>query len=204
MFFARWDMGGPWSSGGIDGVTRWLRRVWATTLEPIEKSAANPESVKTLRRKLHQTLKSVTRDFKRFEFNTIVSALMELMNEMAKIKPAVNGHPAWDEAVEIYLKMLAPVAPHISEELWAHLGKPYSIHLQAWPKVDEAAAKEEEITLVVQVNGKVRDRITVPANVSEEEAKKIALGSELVQKNLNGENPRQVIYVKGRLVNIVI
>lgn len=204
MFFSRWDMGGPWSSGGIDGVTRWLRRVWSAVLEPIENNVVNDESVKVLRRKVHQTLKAVTRDFERFEFNTIVSALMELMNDMTKLKPEVYGSSAWNEAVEIYVKMLAPVTPHITEELWAALGKPYSIHLQSWPKVDESAAKDEEITLVVQVNGKVRDRITVSADVSEEKAKQTALSSEAVLKVLEGKTPRQVIYVKGRLVNIVI
>ncbi|MHC1740767.1 MAG: leucine--tRNA ligase [Anaerolineaceae bacterium] len=204
MFFSRWDMGGPWSSGGIDGVFRWLRRVWTTILEPGNQVAIREESVKLLRRKLHQTLKAVTRDYETFEFNTIVSGLMELMNEMARLKPEVYGSPAWNEASEIYLKMLAPVSPHISEEMWEMLGKPYSIHTQSWPKVDEAAAAEQEITLVVQVNGKVRDRITVAVDVSEEEAKKVALASEAVQKTLAGQNPRQVIYVKGRLVNIVI
>jgi leucyl-tRNA synthetase len=203
MFFARWEMGGPWSSGGIDGVQRWMRRVWTTFLEEGEKNISE-DAVKQLRRKVHQTLKSVTRDFEQFEFNTIISSLMELMNEIVRLKPQVYGSPAWDETAEIYLKMLAPVSPHITEELWAALGKPYSIHIQSWPKVDEKAAADEEITLVVQVNGKVRDRILVPVNVSEEEAKKVALSSEAVKKALEGNELRQVIYVKGRLVNIVV
>jgi leucyl-tRNA synthetase len=203
MFFARWDMGGPWSSGGIDGVLRWLRRVWTTLLEPADNVNLKDESIKVLRRKVHQTLKAVTRDFEQFEFNTIVSGLMELMNEMSRLKQETFGSPDWNESVEIYIKMLAPVAPHITEEMWSLLGRPYSIHTQNWPKVDEAAAADEVITLVVQVNGKVRDRITVPVNVSDEEAKKIALASEVVQKTLAGKEPRQVIYVKGRLVNIV-
>jgi leucyl-tRNA synthetase len=203
MFFARWDMGGPWSSGGIDGVQRWLRRVWATVLEPVAPKS-NAEVEKVLRRKVHQTLQVVTNDFETFEFNTIVSGLMELMNEMSRLKPEVYGTPAWNEAVEIYLKMLAPVSPHISEELWLMLGKPYSIHTQSWPKVDQKAAADEEITLVVQVNGKVRDRISVPANISDDEAKRVAQASEAVQKALAGQTPRQIIYVKGRLVNIVM
>jgi len=204
MFFARWDMGGPWSSGGIDGVARWLRRVWSVVLEPCAKGSPSETSVKTLRRKVHQTLKAVTRDFEEFEFNTIVSGLMELSNEMASLKASLYSTPAWDEAVEIYVKMLAPVAPHISEEIWEKMGKPYSIHTSNWPKVDEAAAAVEEITLVIQVNGKVRDRITVAVDISEEDAKKTALASECVGKILDGKEPRQVIYVKGRLVNIVI
>ena len=100
--------------------------------------------------------------------------------------------------------MLAPVCPHISEELWARLGKPYSIHDQPWPQVDEAAAAEDEITLVVQVNGKVRERISVPADISDTDAKAAALSNETVQKFMEGKAPRQVVYVKGRLVNIVI
>ena len=100
--------------------------------------------------------------------------------------------------------MLAPVAPHISEELWFRLGRPYSVHTQSWPAVDEAAAAEDEISLGVQVNGKLRDRITVPVNVSEADAKARALASEAVQRFLGGKAPRQVIYVPGRLVSIVI
>jgi leucyl-tRNA synthetase len=205
MFFARWDMGGPWSSGGIDGVSRWLRRVWTTLLEPGEGSAKQDEAGnKRLRRNVHQTLQTITRDYETFEFNTIISSLMELMNEMTRVKPALAGSPAWDEAVSIYLKMLAPVAPHITEEIWHLLGNRQSVHLQAWPKVDEEAARQDEITLVVQVNGKVRDRITVPAEIEDEEARQAALASEGVKKFIEGGTPRQVIVVKGRLVNIVM
>jgi leucyl-tRNA synthetase len=100
--------------------------------------------------------------------------------------------------------MLAPVTPHIAEELWSMIGKTYSVHTQSWPKVDEAAAAEDEITLVVQVNGKLRDRVIVPASISEEDARNTALACESVKKSLKGKEPLQVIYVKGRLVNIVI
>ncbi len=204
MFFARWDQGGPWSYSGIDGTARWIRRSWMTLLEPAEEIKENPDLIRVLRRKVHQTLKSVTRDYETFEFNTIISSLMELMNEMSRAKQAgAFGTPAWQEAAEIYLKMLAPVAPHISEEMWSLMGKPYSIHTQAWPVVDEDAAVDDEITLVVQINGKLRDRISLPATVSEADAKKAALSSEAVQRSLGGQAPRQVIYVPGRLVNIV-
>jgi len=106
--------------------------------------------------------------------------------------------------VEIYLKMMAPVTPHIAEEMWMQLGKPYSIHTQQWPVVDEEAAKEDEITLVVQVNGKVRDRIVVPADIAEEDAKAIALASEVVQRFMEGKPARKVVVIPGRLVNIVV
>ena len=205
MFYARWDMGGPWSSGGIEGTSRWLRRLWNLVLDPAPVGKPDDETVRHLRRKVHQTLKAVTRDFEQFEFNTIISSLMELLNEMAKAKAAgMWGHSAWLEAVEIYLKMLAPVCPHITEELWSRLGKPYSIHTQTWHKVDEAAAAQEEITLIIQVNGKLRDRISVPVDIQADDAKAIALESESVQRFLEGREPRQIIYVPGRLVNIVV
>jgi len=217
MFFARWELGAPWNSSGIEGAARWLRRVWSLftepdgrggsgtlTIEPSSGEQTHP-NVRALRRKLHQTLRQVTRDFETFEFNTIVSALMELLNEMYKARDqGVAGKPAWEEAGDLYLRMLAPVAPHVAEELWVHLGKPYSVHNQPWPEVDEAAAAEEQITLVVQVNGKVRDRITVPVGIGEEQAKALALASEAAQKHLGGRPPRKVILVPGKLVNIVI
>jgi leucyl-tRNA synthetase len=205
MFFARWEQGAPWNSSGIDGTSRWLRRLWTTVLEPAHHAEQSEASVKNLRRKVHQTLKRVTNDFENFEFNTIVSSLMELLNEMTRAKQnGAWGTSAWNEAVDIYLRMLAPVAPHIAEEMWALNNKPYSIHLQSWPVVDEEAAREDEVTLIVQVNGKLRDRITLPADVSEEDAKAAALASDAVQKHLEGKTPRQVILVPKRLVNIVV
>ena len=197
-------MGGPWSSTGIEGNSRWLRRVWAMFLEPAE-SNANAASLKALRRKTHQTLRSITYDFENFEFNTIVSSLMELLNEMGRTKNAgAFGTDAWNEAVDIYLRMLAPVCPHISEELWERMGKPYSVHTQPWPEVDEEAAKDEEVVLVVQVNGKLRDRIIVAPGISDEAARGKALASESVQLILEGREPRKVIIVPGKLVNIVV
>ena len=207
MFFARWDLGGPWNSKGIGGVVRWLRRVWNLvneTANATPPAKTDAKAVRSLRRKVHQTLKNVTRDFENFEFNTIVAALMELLNEMQRLRDKTAGTEAWQEAIDIYLRMMAPITPFIAEELWVEvLGKPYSIHNQSWPEVDEEAIKEETITLVVQVNGKVRDRLQVPVGIAEEEAKAMALASEAVQRHLKGKEPRKVIYVPGRLVNIV-
>ncbi|HSM70069.1 MAG TPA: class I tRNA ligase family protein, partial [Anaerolineales bacterium] len=130
----------------------------------------------------------------------------ELMNEMYKAREAgAVGSPARQEAQQIYLKMLAPVAPHIAEELSTeHLGRPYSIHQQAWPEFDAEAAKEDEIELPVQINGKVRDRITVPAEADDDEIRSAALASEIVQRYLDGREPKKVIVADGRLVSIVI
>ncbi len=159
-----------------------------------------------LRRKVHQTLHSITRDFEAFEFNTIISSLMELLNEMYKAREAgAVGTPEWNEAVEYYLKMLAPVCPHIAEELWsAQLGKPYSVHQQSWPVLDEAAAREDVIEIPVQVNGKVRDRVTVPADASEQAIRAAALASEIVRKYMDGREPRKVIVAQKRLVSVVV
>jgi leucyl-tRNA synthetase len=205
MFFARWDMGAPWSSSGIEGTVRWLRRVWTLFTEPVDGGRPDLQVLRNLRRKVHQTLERITHDFESFEFNTIVSSLMELNNEMYKAREAgASGTREWIEALEIYLLMMSPVTPHIAEELWQRLGKPYSIHTQPWPIFDAQAAAEDEVTLVVQVNGKLRHRITVPVDISEADAKFAALNSEVTQKLLSGKTPRKVIVVPGKLVNIVI
>jgi len=204
MFFARWDLGGPWDSQGIEGTARWIRRVWTLFTDPTPPKAGAAYDGRGLRRRVHQTLRRVTHDFENFEFNTVVSSLMELLNEMHKAREAgAAGSSAWDEAREIYLKMMAPVAPFITEELWARLGKPYSIHQQKWPQVDEAAAREDVIEIPVQVNGKVRDRIVVAADAGEEEVKSAALASDHVQKFLEGREPKKVIVVKGKMVSVV-
>jgi len=206
MFFARWELGAPWNSGGIEGTVRWLRRVWYTLLEPTQmKSTPKPAAIRNLRRKVHQTLEAVTRDFESLGFNTVVSGLMELLNEMTTAKNlGTFGTEAWKEAESIYLRMLAPVSPHIAEELWSRTGHPYSIHEQPWPKVDLEAAQEDRITLIVQVNGKLRDRIIMPVDISEEMAQSAALESENVQNYLEGKEPKKIIYVPGRLINIVV
>jgi leucyl-tRNA synthetase len=205
MFFARWNLGGPWNSSGIDGVFRWIKRVWASILEPTSQKKAKSDVLKSLRRKVHLTIQSVTHDYENFEFNTIISSLMELMNEMVKAKQEGAWEtPEWEEAVENYLLMLAPVAPHVAEELWSLSGREYSIHQQSWPNVDEEAIQVEEVELAVQVNGKLRDRITVSVDETEEMVKEAVLQRENVQKFLEGKAPRKVIYIPGRLVNIVV
>jgi leucyl-tRNA synthetase len=204
MFFARWDMGAPWNSSGIEGAARWVRRVWALFTEKPSGGTASEDTLRSLRRKLHQTLKRVTHDFETFEFNTIVSSLMELLNELYKARDAgAFGTSEWREAADIYLRMMAPVIPHVAEELWSLHGKPYSIHVQNWPEVDPEAIIEETITLAIQLNGKLRDRVIVPVGTSEEEIKAAALATEGVQRHLEGRSPKKVIVVPGRLVNIV-
>ena len=205
MFFARWQQGAPWDSHGIEGTARWLRRLWTLCVEDAESPAsADAKTLRGLRRKAHQTLASVTRDYQTFEFNTIVSSLMELLNEMSRCRDqGAADTKEWDEAWSLYLRMLAPTCPHIAEELWQRRWPGESVHVQPCPEVDADAAKDEEITLVIQVNGKVRDRLQVPADIDREAAQAAALASEAVQRFLGGNPPRKVIVVPGRLVNIV-
>ena len=206
MFGYQWSEGGPWSTKNIQGVVRWLNRVWAIAAANSKAQASNfkEEEVRELRRVTHQTIKRVTEDFEKFEFNTIVSGLMEMTNALYKYRAATQGTPAWDEAINTMLLLMAPVTPHIAEELWTRRGQPYSIHQQAWPKWDPAIAAEELITIVVQINGKVRDRFEAPATITEAEAKEKALATEGAQKYMNGQAPKKVLYVPGKLVNIVV
>jgi leucyl-tRNA synthetase len=206
MFGYRWAEGGPWNPSNIQGVVRWLNRVWSLVVEaPPGSVASDRDAARLLRRRTHQAIRRISNDLERFEFNTVISTLMELTNAIADARDAgLAASSEFGESVRSLLLLMAPVAPHLAEELWARLGLPYSVHNQSWPTFDAELAREEEITLVVQVNGKVRDRITVSAGIGEAEARRLALESEAVRKVLAGKAPRQVIVVPGRLVNIVI
>jgi leucyl-tRNA synthetase len=211
MFGWRWDQGGPWDSQGIEVVVRFLSRVWDCVLEPgyAGEEQADADAVRNLRRRVHQAIRRGTEDMEAFSFNTYVANLMELNNAMLKAKETpVYGSEAWQEAVEVLLLMLAPACPHVAEELWARLGHrdsgAESIHLQPWPVWDEAVAAEEILTLVVQVNGRVRDRVQVPVGVDEETARKLALETEGAQRHIAGKQVVKVIVVPERLVNIVV
>ena len=209
MFGWRWEQGGPWDSQGIEGVVRWLQRVWNLVLEAPPASppqAGGTEGgIADLRRWTHKTIKRVTDDMEAFTFNTIVAGLMEFTNALQKAKgTAMYGTEAWEEAIKTLLLLLAPCCPHIAEELWARTGRPYSVHQQSWPEFNAELAAEEVITLIVQINGKVRARIEVPADIAEEEAKATALADENVQRHIGGKEVRKVIYVPGRLVNVVV
>ena len=205
MFFARWELGGPWDNQGIEGSSRWVRRVWTLFTEPrtARDVKADSEVEKGVRRKLHQTLESVTRDFDTFQFNTTVASLMELYNELSSSREAV-GEEVWKEVRSVYLRMMAPITPHIAEELWSRGGGEFSIHASSWPEVDAEAAKEDEITLVVQVNGKLRDRLTVPVGIAKDAAEKLALEAPGAKAHVEGKEVVKVIVVPGRLVNIVV
>jgi len=205
MFFAKWDQGGPWNYDGIKGPQRLLNDVWMLANADYEPQKVDKEADRALQRKTHQVVRKVGEDMESFSFNTAVAAIMELRNALLAAQRDKNVSVAiWQEAIEKMLLVLAPIAPHITEELWSRRGKPYSIHQQPWPTWDEEIAREEQVTLIVQVNGKVRDRIEVPADTDDGALKEAALASENVQRFLDGREPRKVIVVKGKLVNIVI
>ena len=147
---------------------------------------------------VHKTIKKVTEDIENFRFNTTISALMILANEMEKQEKISLIH------YSLFLILLSPMAPHFSEELWQKLGNQKSIFLGKWPKYDLKLIKEEIVTLVVQVNGKVRDKIEVEADISEEKAKKLAASCQKVQKWTEGKEVKKMIFVPGKLINIVI
>ncbi|MCJ7514291.1 MAG: leucine--tRNA ligase, partial [Anaerolineales bacterium] len=169
MFGYRYAEGGPWNPGNIQGVSRWLSRVWSLATAAATATPDDPEASRALLRKTHQTIRQVGRDLETFEFNTVVSGLMELTNALVAAREAGQaGSPAFRTALETLLLLMAPVTPHLVEELWTGLGGAYSIHQQPWPAYDEGLAHEETITVVLQVNGKVRDRVSVPANIDEE------------------------------------
>jgi leucyl-tRNA synthetase len=210
MFVAPWEQGGEWNDSGISGVSRWLNRIWNLVLgnyQPDEKVSPDikEKTTRELSRITHQTIKKVTSDLEKFHFNTMIATLMEFTNYLAKVKETgAIASSDWQESIDILLRLLAPTTPHLAEELWQKTGHEYSIHNQSWPQWDEALAQDEEITLVVQVNGKLRDRITVPASITEAEAKELALKRERVKPHLEGKQIANIIYVPKRLVNLVV
>ncbi|TCL57117.1 leucyl-tRNA synthetase [Hydrogenispora ethanolica] len=203
MFGWRWEQGGPWDSRGAEGMYRFMNRIWDLTLEPVSPNQ-NEESAKILRRKTHQTIAKATRDLEGFSFNTYIAALMEFSNVMAKYKADTYGSEAWNEAVQAILLLLAPAAPHITEEIWNRLGLGYSIHSQKWPESNPELAAEETVEIVLQVNGKIREKVVVAVGSSEAELREIGVNHPTIVKATEGKTVKKVIIVPGRLINIVI
>jgi leucyl-tRNA synthetase len=205
MFIGPWDQGGPWNPTGIDGVHRFLARVWGIAqASSAAQPADQPELARALRRATHTTIAGVTDDYAVFHFNTAIAKMMELSNAIMKARDVgLAGTDAYAEAVDTLLLLLAPAAPHITEELWKRRGHEYSVHRQAWPVHDAELATADTIELPVQVNGKLRDRLVVTRDTPAEEIERLALESEHVQRYLAGRAPRRVVQVPGKLVNVV-
>ena len=208
MFIGPWELGGPWNSKGIEGVARFMNDVWSLVVDDgghAAGPAASEKEVRTLRRAVHQSIRDASADMEAFKFNTVVAKLMGLRSTLKGARAAgLHGTAAWNEALDSLLLMLAPIAPHISEDLWQRRHPGASVHVQRWPSWDADAAKEDVITLVVQVNGKVRGKIEVPAGVDEAAARELALADPNVQRHIAGKTVRKVIVAGGKLVNIVL
>lgn len=207
-----------WSEDGINGMHRFLSRVfrvvqdygknydpsWRKTVR--QETSTSPAN-RALARKVHQTIRKVTEDIEGLQFNTAVAALMELMNEIAKYvqsTPLAGKSSVFSEALEMLLVLLSPMAPHLSDELWNRLGHEGFMLNLSWPVHDPDVAKAEEITIVVQVNGKVRDKLVVAADTDPKDLERLALESDKVKAQLDGKQVRNIVVVPGRLVNIVV
>ncbi len=211
MFAFDWEKGGPWDPNGVTGVVRWLNEVWDMVLAgPPVDGPGDAAANRDVERRVHQTIDRVQNSMERFSFNTSIAALMALRNDLrAAIREGKVGAETWHEAMRTMLLLMAPITPHVAEELWARLGQPYSVHQQNWPVYDADKAAEDSVTLVVQINGKVRDKAQVPADVSQDDAIKIALETDAAQRALNGGQPKKVIFIPARKgqepkVNIVV
>ena len=206
MFIGPWDHGGPWSGEGINGIARWLNRVWdIASRDPAALDGSDESAERETERLLHQTVRKCYSDLDRFKFNTAIASMMELTNHLNRVWADGSVSPEmWAESVEKLLLMLAPMAPHLTEELWERAGRGYSIHQQPFPSWDEDLAADEVFTLVVQVNGKVRDKLEVPVGIPEAEAQELAMASPRVQSFLDGKSVNKTVYVPGRLLNVVV
>jgi leucyl-tRNA synthetase len=221
MFMGPWDQGGAWSETGIEGVHRFLRRVWTVVLDPHGREPGDPdagrlpegtsvaEAAQELRRAAHRTLKKVTEDHASFRFNTMISALMELTNRLMRYRGTdVADRDEWDESVRLLLLMLAPMAPHIAEELWtrrlAAAGEEWSsIHRERWPEFSAELVASDEVDLPVQVNGKLRDLVRMPAGLSDLEVEQIVMARDKIRAHLDSADVARIVHVPGRLVNVV-
>ncbi len=219
MFLGPHDGTVAWKTEGIVGVKRFLDRVWQigtrvkhSSRVRVEGELGSRKENKNIEKILHKTIKKVTEDIENFRFNTAISALMILLNEMEKevthplksLALKVRGGEVEEGYFQIFLKLLSPFAPHITEEIWHQLGHKKSIHLESWPKYDLKMIENETFELIIQINGKVRDKFEVPIDVSQKEAEKLTLKREKIKSNLLGKIPRKVIFVPKRLINLVV
>jgi leucyl-tRNA synthetase len=202
MFMGPLEATKPWSMQGVEGVHRFLQRAWRCVVNEetgeLNKEVCREQADDETLKKLHQTVKKVTLDIESFSFNTAISQMMIFTNHLAK----QERRPV--EVIEKFILVLAPFSPHMAEELWHRLGHKDTLAYEPWPAFDAELCREKQIELAVQVNGKIREKITVDADASEEQIKAAALGSERVAAELAGRQPKKVIVIKARLVNIVV
>jgi leucyl-tRNA synthetase len=208
MFGFDWEQGGPWDDHQIIGVVRWVNDVWDVITKGVSGDNLDADAESMIERKMHQSIAKAQQNMENFKFNVVVAALMELRNHLKTAIKAGISQERFEEAVSVMLRIMAPITPHVAEELWAAMGWEYSIHTQSWPEYDAEKAKEAEIALVVMINGKPRENIMVDPEISEDDAKAKALASDTVKGVLNGNQAKRVIFIPGKgrepKVNIVV
>jgi leucyl-tRNA synthetase len=201
LFMGPYQEGGDFRDAGIVGVSRFFNRLWDWVDEAVSHPATERINGPKVHHIIHRTIKRVTEDIESLSFNTAIAALMEALNSLRGLSMAKETQR---NAARTLTLLIAPFAPHLAEELWQQLAGTFSVHQQPWPQWDETWIAAETITLVVQINGKVRDRIQAPADIDDASARTLALQSEAVQRHLDGRLPQRVIVVPGKLVNIVV
>lgn len=204
LFMGPIELDSAWSSQGVAGVYRFLNRVWTLTQEFIEADRQDSSQDAAVERLRHKTIRKVTDDYHKLSFNTAIAALMEYVNELYKLKLDGFSTETWQNALETLAQLISPVAPHVAAELWEQLGRETSLDTTEWPTWDDALLIEDTVTVVVQVNGKVRAKLELPKTADETAATAAALDNEHVRKYLDGKEPAKVVYVPGRLVSIVV
>jgi leucyl-tRNA synthetase len=197
LFIGPWDQGGDFSDAGIAGIERFLRRIWRLITEPHQPGRGNVDL-----RTLDRTIAVVAGDIEKMRFNTAIASLMELVRWVRHEGTAMSSDQ-WVRVSSSVVLILAPFAPHLSEELWSRMGGDHSVHEQGWPTYDPSAMKADRVTVAIQVDGKTRDRMEVPAGTEKADALQRALESERVQRHLTQGNVADVIYVQDRLINLV-
>lgn len=205
LFIGPWNQAANWSVSGVAGTNRFLQRVWTLSQEFMDSEGEDTGESADIRRAVHKTIKKVTQDLQDLSFNTAIAAQMELVNELYRIK-AADGYASkdWPWALEILLKLLAPFAPHIAEELWSQAGHEGSVHTAGWPAYEKQYLVEGTVTIAIQVNGKLRGEVQVPADASEEDVVEAAGQSAKVASHLKDKSVRKTIYIPGKLVNFVV
>src|SRR3989442_13230765 len=207
MCIGQYDQGGSFKAENLEGVGRFLNRFWSLVNDTWSKKVSKKETGESsaIERLRHKTIKRVTEDLGNFRFNTALAALMECNNALIKQQSEpVARSAAFRNTLETMMQLLAPMAPHITEELWHLTGHTGSIHTTRWPSYDEALTHDETFTLVVQVNGKVRERIEVAADISEQDIRALVLQNTRVASFIGDATVQKVIYIPGKLVNIVV
>jgi leucyl-tRNA synthetase len=208
LFIGPWDQSANWSVEGMGGSYRFLSRIWTLTQGIIEV-ADKPDKVDAiqLKRIIHRTIKKVGHDLADLSFNTAVSAMMETLNSLYALKNDLafsDASESWHWAIKQFLQLLAPFAPHISEELWSQLGQTVSIHTSVWPAYDEQYLISETVTIVVQVNGKLRTELVVAPGANEADIIAMATANQRIEPYLKGQKIKRTVYVTGKLVNFVV